>query len=367
VVWFRKRITIPDDCVGKYGELRFGTLEDADDFYIDGKLVGHTDYQYPPRNYPIGPLPKSFVLAIRLVSYYGTGCFSAGKTHCVVVGENGETCKVLDIDAMGSFAMRRACLLPPKYPPLFFSQMAIGDFNAMIYPLRKLAVAGALWYQGESNTGAPEGYARKFARVITSWRELFEQGDFPFIFVQLPNIGLRAEDADGWSRIRDEQRKTLAVANTAMAVTVDVGEDADLHPLDKLSVGERLAICAEGVYYGSSAEFMGPLPERAWVEGTTLYVQFSHVGDGLASLGPIVLEIGRGEGGCDTKVTAEIANDDTISAPLPGEWHDEKWQDEKKGSVVDTVVRYAWSSSPRVLLANSAGLLASPFEMAVSN
>ena len=117
-------------------------------------------------------------------------------------------------------------------------------YNAMIAPLVPYAIRGAIWYQGEANAGGAALYGIQLRAMISSWRADWQQGDFPFLFVQLPNfmaLQQQPSETSGWPLIREQFLKALSVPNTGMAVTIDIGEADDIHPRNKQDVGRRLA------------------------------------------------------------------------------------------------------------------------------
>src|SRR5690606_35691710 len=124
-------------------------------------------------------------------------------------------------------------------------------WNGMIAPLIPYGIRGVIWYQGESNADRPVQYETLFPAMITDWRNQWEQGEFPFLFVQLANFMKKNEQPrdDGWPNLRHAQTKTLSLPNTAMAVTIDVGDANDIHPRDKQTVGYRLARAALATVY----------------------------------------------------------------------------------------------------------------------
>ncbi|MCH9276385.1 hypothetical protein JS533_008920 [Bifidobacterium amazonense] len=367
IVWLRKRITVPDRYTGQPAQLRFGTIHDADRIYLDGEPIGETFYQYPPRDYDIAALPKTFTLAIRLKVEGATGGFTAGKRHLIVVGDALERDLtdhadpdiasldgVIDVDALGAWRFRRSVWMPVKPNDEFFRMEPVGDYNAMIVPLRRLGLTGVLWYQGESNCWHPYGYAELQMALIQDWRRLFAQGDFPFIYAQLPNY--RLGDPSSWLYLRDEQRKALAIADTAMVTTYDAGEDSDLHPFDKKTVAERMAAAAETLAYGGDCEPMGPTPCWVHSEPNRLVVRFTHVGDGLRATGPLRFDIVNGTGlprvaTFDGRIIAR----DRIAIDLP------------LGTAPgrDASLRFLWAPTPAPVLENSDGLLATPFAMPI--
>jgi sialate O-acetylesterase len=230
-------------------------------------------------------------------------------------------------------------------------------FNGMINPLIPYAIKGAIWYQGEANAGAPAQYRTLFATMITDWRQKWQQGDFPFLFVQLAAFS----PGKTWPLLRESQFKTLALPNTGMVTAIDVGELTDIHPKDKLTVGQRLALTAEHVAYGKDLVYSGPVYEKMKVEGKTIRLSFTHVGGGLVigappTLGPGVTAPSETElagftiAGADQKfvtATAKIeGNEVVVSSPEVSE---------------PAAVRYAWEAFPSINLYNKEKLPALPF------
>jgi sialate O-acetylesterase len=238
----------------------------------------------------------------------------------------------------------------------------------MIRPLIPYAVQGVIWYQGESNTQPSKrasDYRRLFPRMITDWREQWNQGDFPFLFVQLANNDApsRTHADHSWASLRESQLRTLeSVTNTGMAVTIDIGSDLTIHPPNKQDVGKRLALLALAKTYGKQELIsQSPLYQYCAVEGAKIRVKFDTGGAALMS--------GK-KNGLDPV------------APTPGvklEWFEIAGSDEKwtwADAVIDgdsvvvsspdvpapQAVRYAWATNPEGCnLYNTAGLPASPF------
>lgn len=226
-----------------------------------------------------------------------------------------------------------------------------GLYNAMIAPLEPYRIRGAIWYQGEGNTWRAEQYQTLLPALITGWRKGWNEGDFPFLIVQLPNQGSSPELGDSiWAEMREAQLLTAQrVPDTGLAVTIDVGEENNLHPPRKMEVGERLALWALGTTYGQHIEYSGPLYQSMRVEGHGIRIRFTHVGAGLESNGGLQLK-GFAVAGADKKfhwATAEISGGSVlVSSPdVPS----------------PVAVRYAWANSPTCNLYNREGLPASPF------
>jgi sialate O-acetylesterase len=226
-----------------------------------------------------------------------------------------------------------------------------GLFNAMIRPLVPYAIQGAIWYQGEGNANRGRQYRTLLPALIQSWRSAWNQGDFPFLLVQLPNFRSRSPQPQesGWAELREAQAMTLRVANTGLAVTIDVGEAEDVHPSHKRPVGERLARWALGTTYGRAGEYSGPLFASMQLEGADARIRFSHTGSGLAATDHLPLR-GFALAGADRKfawASAEIVGD-TVVVRHPEIHH-------------PVAVRYAWADNPDGNLGNREGLPAAPF------
>ncbi|MDA1045042.1 MAG: sialate O-acetylesterase, partial [Verrucomicrobia bacterium] len=152
-------------------------------------------------------------------------------------------------------------------------------FNGCIAPLAPYAIRGALWYQGESNAGEgqdPRDYAHKMRALITGWRQAWAREDLPVYFVQLPQW-----DSYEWPYLREEQLRTLAVENVGMAVTIDLDNANDIHPPNKVDVGERLALWPLAKVYGRRVAFSGPLYKGSEIVEHRITVTFDYTGDGL--------------------------------------------------------------------------------------
>ncbi|MFZ0958576.1 MAG: sialate O-acetylesterase, partial [Candidatus Sulfotelmatobacter sp.] len=171
----------------------------------------------------------------------------------------------------------------PWHPDFAWAPGAL--YNGMIAPLTPFAIRGVIWYQGESNSGADRAplYARLFQTLIRDWRNAWGEGDFPFLFVQIANWNTAAEDL--WPDVRNAQRQALALRNTGMVVTIDIGDPTNLHPKNKQDVGLRLALAARAIAYGEKIEWSGPLYRQVTHEEHALRVWFDHA-NGLMAKTP---------------------------------------------------------------------------------
>jgi len=249
-------------------------------------------------------------------------------------------------------AAKAAGRTPEQHPwqPPVEAWAASSLYNGMIAPVTPLAIRGVIWYQGESNSGLGRAplYHRLFSSMIGDWRRQFAQGDFPFLFVQISSY-LSSPEED-WGTLRDAQRRTLSVANTAMAVTLDVGDATNVHPADKQTVGHRLALAARAVSYGEDVHHSGPLFRQATTEGAGRRVYFTGADGKLVARGGTVE--GFELAGADhhfVMATAKIDEDGTTVTV------------ESPQVAAPKYVRYAWPNAPDATLMDSAGLPASTF------
>ncbi len=224
-------------------------------------------------------------------------------------------------------------------------------WNGMIAPLTPFPIRGVIWYQGESNSiieRSPGLYHRLFRTLIEDWRQQWGEGDFPFLYVQISNF--KSSPVEDWALIREGQRKTLELRNTAMAVTVDIGDPDNVHPTDKLDVGLRLARAARAISYGEAIEYSGPTFRQATAEYSAMRVWFDHAKGLTAKGGDLTGFEVAGKNGKFVPATARIEGA-TVVATNP--------------SVPEPLyVRYGWANSPLCNLFNAEGLPASPFTSA---
>ena len=224
-------------------------------------------------------------------------------------------------------------------------------YNGMVAPLQPFAIRGVIWYQGESNVRAAKAYRTIFPLMIGNWRKDWGQGDFPFLFVQLPGFHMKVTEPQesNWAETREVQLVTSQTCpKTAMAVMADTGEEKNIHPIVKEPAGVRLALAARAVAYGEKIVYQGPLYRSLRVSASSAILRFGSVGGGLVAKG------GELKGfticGADKKFAnaqAEISGD-TVVVTSP----------EVKEPVA---VRYGWANFPLGNLFNKEDLPASPF------
>lgn len=270
-VWFYREFTVGKQMAGKGAKLWLGTIVDSDTVYINGVLTGHTDYQYPPRKYtvPEGVLKEGTnTIVIRVKSEIGQGRFTDGKLYALFRED-----EKIDMSGCWKYRIGASCEMVKETD--FISWKPTGLYHGMMAPCHKYAAAGILWYQGESNTHESAcHYLDLLERMITGYRGKWGD-DLPFIYVQLPNFDVEHYDADrdetfsDWPCVREAQRKALEIPGTAMVTAIDLGEDNDLHPLNKGDIGFRLAMQAAKMLYGKKSECDGPQIEDIQIERTS--------------------------------------------------------------------------------------------------
>lgn len=348
VVWFRRDFEVPASFTTSGAKLNFGNIVEADSVFINGKFVGSRPSQYIPRVYdiPAGLLvPGKNSITVRVVCPSGRGGFVPEKQYAIVSAN--ET-----IDLSGKWKFKPGSRMESLVGSSFIQWKATGLYYGMITPLQNYTIKGALWYQGEANVSRAEQHRRLFPALIKNWREKWGQGDFPFLFVQLPNFNeAQPQPSDGnWARFRETQTTSLSVPHTGMAVAIDIGEWNDIHPLNKKDLGFRLALVAEKVAYGENRiVYSGPMYHSMKVNGNKVTLDFTHVGGGLVAKGGDLKQFAiAGEDKKFVWATAEIRNNTIVV-----------WSDQV---TAPKAVRYAWADNPEgANLYNKEGLPASPF------
>lgn len=349
VVWFRKEIEVPESMTGKTAKFFLGRIVDSDSAYVNGRFVGTIGYQYPPRRYEIANdilKPGKNIIVVRVINTSGKGGFIKDKTYEIRVGNEA-------IDLKGIWQYKLGAAAEPLPPSTFFQYKPVGLYNGMIAPLINYGIKGVIWYQGESSTHNPGEYHQLFSTLINDWRRKWNQGSFPFLYVQLANF-MESKDQPSesqWAELREAQLQTLSVPETAMAVIIDSGEWNDIHPLNKENVGKRLALAAEKVAYrDKKIVFSGPLYQSMQIKKNRIILSFSNAGSGLMAKGGNELRH-FAIAGADKKFVWAKAR---INGNKVEVWND---------SITNPVaVRYAWADNPDTAnLYNKEGLPASPF------
>jgi sialate O-acetylesterase len=350
VVWFTKTFTASKQITEKSGRVFLGRIVDQDSVFINGEFVGTTSYQYPQRRYNLkaGILREGTnVITIKVINQSGKGGFVPDKPYCIVAGSD-------TIDLRGQWKYKMGTSMDPLASQTFIRWKPMGLYNAMIAPIIRFPIEGAIWYQGESNVGRHDEYKKLFPALIQNWRAKWND-NFPFLFVQLANF-LEEKPTPGessWAALRQAQYETLQVPKTGMAVAIDVGDWNDIHPLDKQTVGKRLALNALKIAYEDKAVVsQGPEVAKAVFKEKYVELEFKNVDHGLktkgaANVGHIAISSdGKSFVWAKTEIKKNKVRvwNESVSNPI--------------------VVRYAWADNPaNANLYNKEGLPAPPFEL----
>jgi sialate O-acetylesterase len=236
-------------------------------------------------------------------------------------------------------------------------------YNAMIHPLIPYAIRGVIWYQGESNANDPVSYAPLFAAMIQDWRSRWNQGEFPFFFVQLAGFGASQTDPKGgrWAVLREAQSKALALPDTGMATAVDIGDEKDIHPKNKFEVARRLALLAQNRVYHQQVIDQGPTFDSMTIDQGRIRIRFKYVGGGLVIASPPILP-GTPPNPAPVEVTGfEIAGEDQKWMPARAVIDGDSVVVQSDSVTAPMAVRYAWSDCPSCSLYSRDGLPAYPF------
>lgn len=347
-VWMRQHVHIDKAHAGKPAMLLLGTLYDADYTYVNGRQVGVTYYQYPPRRYtvPAGLLHEGDnVIAIRFVNKGGTPSFTRGKLRALVF-DGTDTLRLSE-----TWRSHPGATMPQMFlPDMGIQNLAGVMYNSMLHPLAPLSMAGVVWYQGESNTDRAAEYLPMLRKLRGSWRKLMGDSQLPFVVVTLANfLEPSAEPQEsGWAGVREAQRLgAMEDPHSALAVTIDLGEWNDIHPLRKREVADRVALALEKVCMGKKVS-LSPEPVIARAAGASVAVTFDQkLAAGTAHEFELAGEDHRFHNakavvkGCEVRITCS-----EVAAPR--------------------FVRYAWKNNPdRADLRGTNGLPAASFEKAV--
>ena len=367
-VWLRQHIKINKEHAGKPARLLLGTLFDQDITYLNGKEIGHTYYQYPPRRYdiPEGLLREGDnVIAVRFINKYGAVHFIPEKPYLIAFGDDrfSQNPMPKDVVPLSKTWKMHVGAEMPNCPSgdVSMQNQPTTLYNAVLYPLAPYAINGVVWYQGESNTGNPAPYADYLKKLMGCWRDRWQE-QLPFCIVQLANYDGRQQtgnphpiytqetpvDYSGWASLREAQRLTAkADARAELAVINDLGETVDIHPLRKKEVAERIGLCFDRLIYNNKVK-LSPEVISTEVQGDKVILTL----DQPVQAGTLYdFELAGADGRfVNAKATAE-GNHITILSPLASHLSPQK-------------VRYAWKDNPiRANVRSLTGLPMSSFEI----
>ncbi|MBR2114872.1 MAG: sialate O-acetylesterase [Prevotella sp.] len=366
-VWLRQHVNIDKEHAGKPARLLLGTLFDQDITYMNGKEIGHTYYQYPPRRYdiPEGLLREGDnVIAVRFINKYGAVHFIPEKPYLIAFGDDrfSQNPMPKDVIPLGKTWKMHVGAEMPSCPSGDVSLQNIPTtlYNAVLYPLAPYAINGIVWYQGESNTGNPTPYADYLKKLMGCWRDRWQE-QLPFCIVQLANYDGRQQTGNprpitpednpvnsNWARLREAQRLTAkADARAELAVINDLGETVDIHPLRKKEVAERVGLCFDRLIYNNKVKLS---PEVVSIEVQDNSVVLTL--DQPVQAGTLFDFELAGPDGRFLNTEAEVLANNPTAIIL------------RKAVTMPKKVRYAWKDNPtRANVRNLSGLPMSSFEM----
>jgi sialate O-acetylesterase len=347
IMWFRKKIVLPEAVAGRSLTLDLGHPEMTYSLYFNGVEICKNVWNAAPHH--AYTIPSTILrkgenfLAIRMAMLWGGGGLNPPAEDIYLT--DGHT----SISLAGEWLYKKDLeSLPPIHNYQYYPDVL---FNGMINPLIPYGIAGFIWYQGEANDTDAYNYRKMFPMMIADWRQRWQCGDLPFLFVQLANFKARkpVPSESDWAELREAQAMALSQPQTAMACAIDVGEADNIHPADKQDVGFRLALCADKLVYKQPCIASGPTYKNYTIQGDRVRIRFVHTGSGLAAKDGKSIT-GFAVAGSDRQfhwAVANIAGDDIIL-----------YSDQVASP---KAVRYAWADNPECNLVNSAGLPAVPF------
>ena len=359
VVWFRKTFKVKGKTKNIKKEsytISLGRVHDANKTYLNGKLIGQSFTRWGSEatiyHIPAGVIKKGKnTLAVEITNLEWIGGITGEKEDLWLKNSNGQK-----IDLAGEWKLKLIFNLDklPPYPisPVNSDEPAV-LYNAKINPLIPYAMRGWIWYQGENNAWKnPLTYDTTFPLFIKAMREVWGEGDFPFLYVQLANFEKREPlpGPSNWAVIREAQLKALSLPNTGMAVAIDIGNATNIHPKNKQEVGRRLAIIAlNKVYDNKTVEFSGPVYQSVTFLGDTAIISFSYAEKGLKTSNgknPTAFAIAGNDKKFKWAKTKIVGNKIYV------------WNDNVPNP---KAVRYGWADNPACNLTGENGLPVSPF------
>lgn len=346
--WFRKTLSLSADLAGREATIRIGAMKDADSVFVNGKFVGNTTYEYPPRIYkiPAGLLKAGEnEVVIHLISQSGRGNFTKGKLYQLEVGD-----KIIQLG--NEWQMAQGSKVAPRPGSTYFVDGNTGLYNAMIAPFQDIQLKGILWYQGESNLSNTNKYADYLNAMVGAWRKQLGK-DYPLVIMQLPGFQAKHDKPfeSGWTQIREQQyRAAHHIKRAGLAPTLDTGEYNDIHPQDKKTAGHRAALQMQKLAYGKKFVSTGPTPLVAVIKDGKAYIKFDKKTGKLSCKGEKLNDFAILFEGKYQWANAEIVGDYELCVDLPD-------------GMMSTTIRYCWDDYPAPSLYNTDNIPAPQFQI----
>lgn len=363
-VWFRLGVKIPKAWQGRELQLELGPIDDFDETYFNGNLVGKIgksvmNAHRVPRIYSV---PATMVrsgtatLAVRIFDHFGSGGFVGQKETMRLTCPALPDSKALSLAGNWRYFVEWAVERPSPVPQPPMMPEPRGQlswlYNGMIHALTRFPLRGILWYQGESNAFRASHYRQSFPLLIQAWRKAWGDDELPFYFVQLANFKScpNTPSDDYWAELREAQVQALRLKETGMAAAIDLGEEEDIHPRNKEAVGKRLACLALARTYGKPVADSGPVLSQFTFGDKQARLIFRETGAGLRTSDGLALR-SFAVAGSDKKwrwARAQVVSGKAVVLTWP------------KGPK-PVAIRYGWASNPGSNLVNTDGFPATPF------
>ena len=367
-VWYRRNISFTEDYTGKELEISLGPIDDMDVVYFNGTRIGGTEKTGAYQKDRIYSIPANIIhkgintIAIRIIDNQGGGGIYGKMGKMFIRDKQNDSIKmniagewkylpvaeylndefyIYPHENMEGYNRPNGSSAANAYQPAAL-------FNAMIAPLVPYAIKGFIWYQGEANVGNAELYSRMFPAMINGWRQSWAEEELPFYYVQIAPYIYSGENNIESAWIRDAQRRTLSVKNTGMAVTLDIGNVYNIHPINKADVGQRLALWALAKDYKKNIKYSGPLFEKVSFEGSKAIVTFTNAESGLKIKEGMPNEF-------------EIAGEDGVYYPAEYSIAKNTVMLSSSSVLKPAKVKYAFKNGSQGILFNNEGLPASSF------
>ncbi len=357
MVWFCNTVTLDAQEAESISRIDLGEVDEIDTLWINGRLVAFSFGWGTPRSYDLKPgllQEGENLIVLNVLNGYGPGGLLGPAEDMKLVGEGVESA------LGGAWSYRKVPreVGSPPTPPWFSVNGLSGLSNAMIAPLTPYGLKGAIWYQGESNTGEPNTYAALLRTLIADWRTRFGE-EFPVLVVQLPEFGsLQSEPVDsGWAGLREAQRIVAAEDPlTGLVVAMDAGTRFDIHPPNKLTIAQRAYASWKAMIDGRHHEADGYAPMSAASSSTGVQVQWPE-GSGAAlklmSFGRVIgLQL------CDTDGACSFAF---------GTLDEDRIRIETDARNEIREVRYCWADVPLCNLYHGDWTPVTPFSLTVES
>jgi sialate O-acetylesterase len=354
LVWFSRDFQVDAGMVStdKGFTLELGPIDDMDITWVNGQRVGGAEemgFANVPRKYnvPAGCIKAGKnTITVRVHDWLYAGGFSGKPEQLKLTPVDKGVGSLIPLAGLWHYKITVSQKEIPAPPPAFHNNSPTALYNGMIAPINSFGIAGAIWYQGESNAGRAYQYRELFPAMIKDWREKWGRGDFPFYYVQIApyNYGPGAAAAE----LREAQLMSLSVPNVGMAVTMDIGDPKDIHPTNKKDVGHRLALCALAKTYGKDVKYLLPVYKSMEVQGDKIVLSFDNTYGGLYALnGPLA--------------NFTIAADDKKFVPAEALIDGNRIIVSSSEIKNPVAVRFAWNSYDESNLFNIANLSSSSF------